>query len=448
MYLDFYVSSGEEELEVEISQTGVQGYSAYEIAVQNGFEGTEQDWLESLKGSDGSDGTDGVTPTITIGTTTTLDAGSNATVQRTGTPTNPVFNFGIPQGIQGEQGKTGTTPEIQIGTVQTGTQSSATITGTPEEPILNLTLQKGDKGEKGDTGTSLIDFRVVQTLPTTDISESTFYLVPSLDAETENLYDEYIYINNDWEKIGSKSIDLSGKLDVSKVKNTTSTTSGDVYDVTYFNSVLSNVLTMVGDLNNLTTTEKSNLVGAINEVAGGSSSETIYLGDVEDFVSSNPLDLNTLNKGQYFISNRKNRTEIYVQLTYNNQLITKQISIETPQVYHQIILTMFSKVEDAVGYDTLFDLTYIIISSINNEISNKYKIIDFNTSTNQLVVSGRQNTFYVLTTNDSQTITGTKTFSVLPQSSVVPTNDTHLANKKYVDDSIASAITSALGGSY
>ena len=313
---------------------------------------------------------------------------------------------------------------------------------------MNLTLQKGDKGEKGDTGTSLIDFRVVQTLPTTDISESTFYLVPSLDAETENLYDEYIYINNDWEKIGSKSIDLSGKLDVSKVKNTTSTTSGDVYDVTYFNSVLSNVLTMVGDLNNLTTTEKSNLVGAINEVAGGSSSETIYLGDVEDFVSSNPLDLNTLNKGQYFISNRKNRTEIYVQLTYNNQLITKQISIETPQVYHQIILTMFSKVEDAVGYDTLFDLTYIIISSINNEISNKYKIIDFNTSTNQLVVSGRQNTFYVLTTNDSQTITGTKTFSVLPQSSVVPTNDTHLANKKYVDDSIASAITSALGGSY
>lgn len=32
---------------------GVQGASAYEIAVKNGFEGTEQEWLESLKGKDG-----------------------------------------------------------------------------------------------------------------------------------------------------------------------------------------------------------------------------------------------------------------------------------------------------------------------------------------------------------------------------------------------------------
>ncbi|MBR6568823.1 MAG: hypothetical protein IKK75_00030 [Clostridia bacterium] len=30
-----------------------RGYSAYEIAVQNGFEGTEAEWLDSLKGSDG-----------------------------------------------------------------------------------------------------------------------------------------------------------------------------------------------------------------------------------------------------------------------------------------------------------------------------------------------------------------------------------------------------------
>lgn len=38
---------------------GTQGDSAYEIAVKNGFEGTEAEWLESLKGSDGKDGADG-----------------------------------------------------------------------------------------------------------------------------------------------------------------------------------------------------------------------------------------------------------------------------------------------------------------------------------------------------------------------------------------------------
>ena len=32
---------------------GEQGLSAYEVAVKNGFEGTEEEWLESLRGADG-----------------------------------------------------------------------------------------------------------------------------------------------------------------------------------------------------------------------------------------------------------------------------------------------------------------------------------------------------------------------------------------------------------
>lgn len=39
--------------------TGTAGKSAYEIAVDNGFVGTETEWLESLKGSDGKDGKNG-----------------------------------------------------------------------------------------------------------------------------------------------------------------------------------------------------------------------------------------------------------------------------------------------------------------------------------------------------------------------------------------------------
>lgn len=35
------------------------GKSAYDIAVENGFEGTQSEWLESLKGQDGADGKDG-----------------------------------------------------------------------------------------------------------------------------------------------------------------------------------------------------------------------------------------------------------------------------------------------------------------------------------------------------------------------------------------------------
>lgn len=35
---------------------GDDGLSAYEVAVENGFVGTEQQWLESLKGRDGVGG--------------------------------------------------------------------------------------------------------------------------------------------------------------------------------------------------------------------------------------------------------------------------------------------------------------------------------------------------------------------------------------------------------
>lgn len=39
--------------EIKLQLESWRGYSAYEVAVNNGFEGTEQDWLDSLKGRDG-----------------------------------------------------------------------------------------------------------------------------------------------------------------------------------------------------------------------------------------------------------------------------------------------------------------------------------------------------------------------------------------------------------
>lgn len=43
----------------QAGKDGANGKSAYEIAVDNGFTGTEQEWLESLKGADGKDGANG-----------------------------------------------------------------------------------------------------------------------------------------------------------------------------------------------------------------------------------------------------------------------------------------------------------------------------------------------------------------------------------------------------
>ena len=48
-------------------QVGVPGLSAYEVAVENGFDGTEEEWLDSLKGGPGKHGDDGVSPTVSVG---------------------------------------------------------------------------------------------------------------------------------------------------------------------------------------------------------------------------------------------------------------------------------------------------------------------------------------------------------------------------------------------
>ena len=49
---------------------------------------------------------------------------------------------------------------------------------------------------------------VVETLPVSDISTTTVYLVPNNSGETSNLYDEYIYTTQ-WEKLGTQTVDLS-----------------------------------------------------------------------------------------------------------------------------------------------------------------------------------------------------------------------------------------------
>lgn len=53
-----------------------------------------------------------------------------------------------------------------------------------------------------------ISFEVVDVLPQTGEANK-IYLIPSTEGQPQNGYDEYIYVNESWEKIGSTDIDLS-----------------------------------------------------------------------------------------------------------------------------------------------------------------------------------------------------------------------------------------------
>lgn len=64
-------------------------------------------------------------------------------------------------------------------------------------------------------GVTQFDYTIVQSLPASGV-KGTIYLM-SNGGSGQNNYDEYIWINNAWEKLGSLSVDLSGYVQKSEL---------------------------------------------------------------------------------------------------------------------------------------------------------------------------------------------------------------------------------------
>ena len=113
---------------------GIQGLSAYQVAVQHGFEGTEDEWLISLKGEKGETGPKG-------------DKGDTGEKGATGErgPQGLQGERGL-QGVQGEQGE----PGIQGPIGPKGEKGDQGERG-PQGPQGQI----GPQGPKGDTGSGL-----------------------------------------------------------------------------------------------------------------------------------------------------------------------------------------------------------------------------------------------------------------------------------------------------
>lgn len=58
-YITITDAEGKDGFQLLNGRNGSNGKSAYLIAIDNGFQGTEEEWLESLKGQNGQDGADG-----------------------------------------------------------------------------------------------------------------------------------------------------------------------------------------------------------------------------------------------------------------------------------------------------------------------------------------------------------------------------------------------------
>jgi hypothetical protein len=131
---------------------GKDGLSAYEVAVENGFLGSEKEWLESLKGDPGIQGPKG-------------DTGSQGLAGKDGK--DGIQGEKGDQGDQGEKGEKGDKGDKgdqgiqgpQGSTGATGPQGPQGEKGDKGDPFTyadftaeQLASLKGEKGEKGDTG--------------------------------------------------------------------------------------------------------------------------------------------------------------------------------------------------------------------------------------------------------------------------------------------------------
>ena len=125
---------------------GKDGRSAYEIALDNGFVGSESAWLESLKGKDGAQGPKG-------------DTGERGLSGEKGADGAP--------GKDGEKGADGKAATVKIGTVTEGDTPSVTNSGTETDAVLNFVLPKGSSSQSGSSsgGASVQKSTIKVTIP-------------------------------------------------------------------------------------------------------------------------------------------------------------------------------------------------------------------------------------------------------------------------------------------
>lgn len=255
---------------------------------------------------------------------------------------------------------------------------------------------------------------VVTELPETG-EANVIYLVPKQDEDENNVFDEYLYINDEWELIGSTAIDISGKQDTMQ-----------------FSTMPTANVETVGKIVQYIGTTNVNYTKGYFYIGVTNGEET----PTYDWVR---IDLQpTPGMAIEIITEPKTKIWEYPTGIYYNEQSVYPDNNGLAQAAPRIIFVHR-------------DNTYVDVSLYNlkDRYINTYKM-----HSKSGLKTGDDNIWYylynVVVSGSDQVISGTKTFNNIPRqsSTTAPTLDTQFTNKKYVDDSIAAAITTTLGGSY
>lgn len=103
----------------------------------------------------GPKGDTGTAATVSVDSTNTGAAGSNATVSNEGTTSAAAFKFTIPRGDKGNTGSAGAAATVSVDSTVTGaegTNANVSNEGTSSAAAFKFTIPKGDTGAAGGPG--------------------------------------------------------------------------------------------------------------------------------------------------------------------------------------------------------------------------------------------------------------------------------------------------------
>lgn len=375
------------------------GQSAYEVAKANGFVGTEQEWLDSLKVK----GDDGYSPTITE------DSNNTSTVYKLNI-THADNTVTTTPNLKGARGNDGQTPNFTIGTVTTlpsGSNATASIVGTSANPILNLGIPKGVDG--------------------TNSSVTTDEKVKLTSKDTNSKYLEDLIDNSTIQIDSTNNVLYVSKIDGQNVS---------VAEINFLSGVTSNIQQQINNLG-----KSMSMYGVFQTKADLLSCETI------------PIDGNTAIVVEDETLSNKQMTYIYIEANSEWTAVAESsisirdftvnpINLDTetigvlPDAKIDSVIARLSQVLTSELYkgsadgivksaDTLNGLLHTI-DDLNNAISDSHKHLNMN-ELNNIVSNGLGNRY--LSDNGNYT-------ELIVQSSSAPLNQ----NVFWIDNSDSSAL--------
>lgn len=273
-------------------------------------------------------------------------------------------------------------------------------------------------------------YEIVQELPQTGAT-NVIYLVPKSTSQTNNVYDEYVYANNNWEKIGDTQIDLSDYVTTSDLN----TALADYTTTTDLTTLLSGKQDTLVSGTNIKTINNTSILGTGNISISSASTIVITSFDTTTLTTAfqtwfdNYVNNNLITGIIYTAKSYSGNPDLSTTYIWNGSFAIDSASVGRATYHCDFISTDWSYnlsqswlkiLTCSVSYNWETNLVTSVTIRVNTGKSNYFIPIPYDKKSTSVYRSGG----LVLTTDNTTSYT--------------PSNNYNPATKKYVDDKVAN----------